>query len=209
MLKPTYEALGVGAGHEPVIFYLADRIKHVTATDLYGNATWSENQGAEASADILIDAQKYCPCHFNASAVTFENVNGTALPYKNDFFDFCWSLSSIEHFGGHEAAARAIREMARVTRKGGIVCVATEILLLNEFKHPEYFTRKEIEEYLINASPDLALVDGINWQLPPSEYLIDQINVLTESVHRRRRHVVLTDNDYHWTSIMLFFRKQN
>ena len=35
-------ALGVSAGHEPVIFWLTDRIAHVTAVDLYGNETWSD-----------------------------------------------------------------------------------------------------------------------------------------------------------------------
>ena len=43
MIRSNAKALGVGAGHEPVIFWLADRIGLVTATDLYGNETWSKN----------------------------------------------------------------------------------------------------------------------------------------------------------------------
>ena len=59
--------------------------------------------------------------------------------------------------------------MARVTRHGGIVCIATEYLLLpDQETHPEYFNKSEIERYLINATPDLRLVDGMNRELPPA-----------------------------------------
>ena len=36
-MTPNARALGVGAGREPVLFYLADRIESVTGIDLYGN----------------------------------------------------------------------------------------------------------------------------------------------------------------------------
>ncbi|HWK65512.1 MAG TPA: class I SAM-dependent methyltransferase [Rhizobiaceae bacterium] len=207
-IHPGAKAIGVGAGREPVIFWLSDRISEVVATDLYGNETWSNSNGAEAPADIVRDSSKYCPRPFRHRTVRFVNADGTNLPFENNKFDFCWSLSSIEHFGGHAAARKAVREMARVVRKGGIVCLATEFLLLEEQTHPEFFTKSQIEQYLINASDDLELVDGMDWSLPPTEYLIDQICVRTDGVHRRRRHVVLNDGYCQWTSFMLFLQKK-
>jgi SAM-dependent methyltransferase len=210
-IKRDARALGVGAGREPVIFWLADRVAKVVATDLYGNETWSGkdgNFGNEAPKDILEDAQKYCPREFNRAAVSFENADGTKLQYSDDSFDLCWSLSSIEHFGGHDASRKAVKEMGRVTRKGGIVCVATEYLLLDDTPHDEYFTKQEIIDYLINATADLKLVDGMSWDLPPFPYLIDQISFSSDGVHRLRRHVVLNDGYHQWTSFMLFFRKE-
>lgn len=207
MIAPAHTGLGVGAGREPVIFWLADRIAHVTATDLYGNETWSKKDGVEAPADIVQDATKYCPRPYRQDAIRFENADGTNLPFPDNSFDFCWSLSSIEHFGGHEAAKKAVQEMGRVTRPGGVVCIATEFLLLEEQSHPEFFTRSQIQKFIITASPNLSLVDGMNWSLPPFEYLVDQICVAGEGVHRLRRHVVLNDGNCQWTSIMLFFRK--
>jgi len=204
-------ALGVGAGREPVIFWLADRVAHVVATDLYGNETWSGNDGNfgnEAPKDILEDAEKYCPRPFRKENVSFENADGTKLQYADGSFDLCWSLSSIEHFGGHDASRKAVQEMGRVTCKGGIVCIATEYVLLNDTPHAEYFTKQEIIDYLINASPDLQLVDDMSWELPPLPFLVDQISFGGEGVHRRRRHVVLNDGYHQWTSFMLFFRKQ-
>ena len=207
-IKKEARALGVGAGREPIIFWLAENIKEVIATDLYGNDKWTLNDGAEAPGDIIQDADKYCPRPFQKDRVRFEVADGTQLPYENLSFDFCWSLSSIEHFGGAEAAAEAIREMGRVTKHGGIICVASEYRIDDSSqRHPESFTREQIEDFIIPADSKLKLVNGMSWKLPPKEYLDNPINTLTEDVHRRKRHVVLRDKKVHWTSFMLFFRK--
>ena len=206
-INDTTKGVGVGAGHEAVIFWLADRCKHVTATDLYGNEEWSSVHGKEADASILSDATKFATKPFDTSRVSFRNADGTNLWFDDNAFDFAWSLSSIEHFGGHDESAQAVREMGRVVKPGGVVCIATEMLLLDEYQHPEYFTRAEIEEYIIGASPALKLVDGMNWTLPPHEYLIDQICLRSEGIHRRRRHVVLNDGYVQWTSVIVFLIK--
>jgi SAM-dependent methyltransferase len=206
MIRSDAKALGVGAGHEPVIFWLADRIGLVIATDLYGNETWSKTHGAEATADLLTNPEQYCPRTIAKSKIIFKNADGTKLPFPNEAFDFCWSLSSIEHFGGHEAAATAMREMARVTKPGGVICVATELLLSEEHSHPEFFTRRQLCRYIINSADSLRLVDGMRWQLPSEQYLNDPI-VLPKDLHRLRRHVVLSDGTCQWTSVIVFLRK--
>ncbi|WP_266031577.1 class I SAM-dependent methyltransferase [Brucella intermedia] len=210
MITTNACALGVGAGREPVIFWLADHIKEVVATDLYGNETWSGqggNYGNEAPEDILEDASKYSPKPIFKERIRFENADGTNLPYEDQSFDFCWSLSSIEHFGSHDASRTAVQEMARVTKTGGIICIATEYLLLDDTPHDEYFTKQQIIDYLINATPALALVDGMSWELPPLPYLLDQVCFSGDGVHRLRRHVVLNDGYHQWTSFMIFLRK--
>jgi SAM-dependent methyltransferase len=206
LIRHGARALGVGAGREPVIFWLADHIGHVTATDLYGNEGWSNHRDAEAPADVLTDPGRYCPRPYAAHKIAFQNADGTCLPFADQCFDFCWSLSSIEHFGGHVAAAKAMKEMARVTRPGGVVCVATELLLSEDQAHSEFFTKTEFRDYIIDAAQDLRLVDGIRWELPSAEYLDDPI-VLPQDVHRLRRHVILCDGPYRWTSIIVFLRK--
>jgi hypothetical protein len=96
--------------------------------------------------------------------------------------------------------------MARVTRTNGIVVIATEYLLLEEYSHPEYFNKQQLLKYVVHASPTLELIEPIDFSLPPVEYLIDSI-ALPTGVHRRRRHVVLNDGRVQWTSILLFMRK--
>ncbi len=177
MLAPAHKALGVGVGRECVIFYLAGHIASVTATDLYGEAAWSGGRGKEADLALLEETKRNCPAGVELSRIVFENQDGTALNYPAASFDFAWSLSSIEHFGGHAAAQRAIGEMARVVRPGGIVAVATEMLLLEEYSHPEYFTPSEIMDRLVAPFPHLALVDPLELRTLPYEYLVDSIVV--------------------------------
>jgi len=208
MLKPDYSAVGVGAGREGLIFWLGDRLREVVATDLYGNTAWSGRYGREADSTILNDPSRFCPRPIKLDGIRFLTMDGTRLQFPDQSFDISWSLSSIEHFGGHHKAAQAVREMARVTRTNGIVVIATEYLLLEEYSHPEYFNKQQLLKYVVHASPALELVEPIDFSFPPVEYLIDSI-VFPNEVSRRRRHVVLNDGHVQWTSILLFMRKTN
>ena len=207
MVKPEHKAIGVGAGHECVIFWLADRIGKVVATDLYGNEEWTSDFGLEADAGVLEDPQKYCPRPIRNEAVEFRMMDGTDLSFYEDAtFDIAWSLSSIEHFGGHEKAAQAVREMARVVKPEGIVVIATEYIMLGDQTDDEWFNQADIEKYVINASPQLELVEEMDWSWPPPEYLLDAV-VYPHNVQRARRHIVLNDGEMQWTSILGFFRR--
>ncbi len=209
MIHPQHRAIGVGAGRECVIFWLGDRLRTVVASDLYGGTRWSDTGGREADAAVLEDPQRFCPRPIRSDVIEFKTLDGTDLGfYPADTFDFAWSLSSIEHFGSHERASDAMRELARVVRPGGIVAVATEYLLLAEQTHPEYFNRPDLEKHVINASPDLELTEPIDWSLPPKEFLIDSI-VFPHGIERTRRHVVLNDGSVQWTSVMFFLRKRS
>lgn len=209
MLQAHHRAIGIGAGRECVIFYLADHIAHVTATDLYGAADWSSNGGKEADLALLDRSKRCTPASVDFSKISFETRDGTTLGYPDNSFDFAWSLSSIEHFGGHAAARRALLEMGRVVRPGGIVAVATELLLLEEHSHPEYFTRSQLGRELITpASQSMDLVGDVNFDTLTYEYLVDSVTLPT-SRNRQRRHVVLNDGNVQWTSVMLFFRRKD
>jgi len=202
-LGASATALGVGSGREPLIYYFGSRLSQVTSLDLYGNEQWTN----EAGADVLEHPERWCPKAADMTRIRFVSGNATQLQFPDAQFDFCWSLSSIEHFGGHEAASTAMREMARVTKRGGIVALATEYLLLPEYRHAEYFSRQDLEKHIISASPDLRLVSEIDWYTLTGEYLIDSV-LIPAGATRLRRHVVLNDGDVQWTSILLFFRKQ-
>jgi SAM-dependent methyltransferase len=208
MLQPEHRAVGVGAGRECVIYYLADHIFQVVATDLYGDVGWSGSGGKEADLRLLEESKKICPSSVDFSKISFESRDGTNLGYPDNSFDFAWSLSSIEHFGGHAAARRALEEMGRVVRPGGVIAVATEMLLLEEHSHPEYFTRSEIMHELIEpCKSGLELIGDVNFDTLTFEYLVDSICV-PHGVDRRRRHVVLNDGNNQWTSVLLFFRSK-
>ena len=118
MLDGGARAIGVGAGRESVIFWLADHLGYVLATDLLGNKLWSAGREAEeADAAILADPQGLlAPSGGRPPGFSFLPMNGLHLTARDESFDIAWSLSSIEHFGGHEAAAQAVAEMAQSRR---------------------------------------------------------------------------------------------
>jgi SAM-dependent methyltransferase len=208
MIKPDYRAIGIGAGRECVIFWLADRISHVVATDLYGNETWTSTGGHEADPAVLDDPQQFCPRPIRREALEFKVMDGMDLSaYEDATFDIAWSLSSIEHFGSHENSAKAVCEMARVVKPGGVVVIATECLLLPEQTHDEFFSRSDIQQYVIGASPRMELIEEVDWEWPPAEYLLDSI-VFPHQAHRTRRHIVLNDGIVQWTSVLAFFRRK-
>ncbi|HKV40474.1 MAG TPA: class I SAM-dependent methyltransferase [Blastocatellia bacterium] len=206
-LQRRRKALGVAVGHEALLFWLADRLEVVVGTDLFGNATWFSDTDPTADPSILLHPEKYCPRPYNTGALHLVPMDGLRLGFKDNTFDIVWSTSSIEHFGGHAATAEAIREQARVLRRGGILAVVTEYLLLDEYSHPEYLTRREIEEFIIGAADDLELIEPIDYKLPPVEYLIDSV-IMPSGRHRTRRAAVLNDGNVQWTSIAVFLRKR-
>jgi SAM-dependent methyltransferase len=143
--------------------------------------------------------------------------DGHKLPFKDNSFDFIWSCSSIEHFGGHEEAAKSIKEMERVLKHRGFLALATEFVIdqdiISGFKseHPYFFNLEALYKYLI-ASHNLKLVQNINFSL--SAYYIKIYIKLPEesqsphmSMHRKP-HIVLCQGNVLFTSIFLFFRKE-
>lgn len=207
-IQPQARALGVGAGHEPLLFYLADRVAHVIGTDLYGNEEWSVAGGKEADKAILDDASRFCPKTYERSRLQLKVMDGTRLDFPDNTFDFVWSLSSIEHFGSHDAARQSVREMGRVTKPGGFVVVATEFIIGPKGKdHPEYFARANFDEFVLRASPRLLPIQPMSYALPPAECLAQPIKVGTADVHRIKNHIVLDDGSVQWTSALVFFTR--
>lgn len=200
-LGPETRVLGVGAGHEWILYYLANRSRITVATDLY-SGDFAEDGAQEAAPDFLADPGRYAPFPYQRRNLIAVPANGLRLPFRGDAFDVVYSLSSIEHFGGHDAAAAAVREMARVLRPGGIACIATEYVLAGG-KHPEFFDREDLHRYVLSVAP-LVPVDQLDLTPPGDEFLADPIRFPDV---QRTPHLVLEHGGIYWTSVVLFLRK--
>ena len=201
-LGPQATVLGVGAGHERVLFYLANRSAMTVATDLYTGA-FTDSPAAEADPDFARDPERYAPFPFRRDHLAVLRADGTRLPFQANAFDAVYSLSSIEHFGGHAAAGLAMREMARVLKPGGIACVATELVLAGG-EHPEFFTPQALQEHVVEAS-GLVPVERLH-QAPIPQELLDDPVWLDGDIYRNP-HLVLGRGEHRWTSVVLFLRK--
>jgi ubiquinone/menaquinone biosynthesis C-methylase UbiE len=126
LLSEDTRILSVGAGHETVLFWLANRVAKVVATDIYGEGGFSEQ---EADRTMLSDPTSFSPYPYRESHLEVLHMDATQLEFPDDSFDAVFTLSSIEHFGSWANIRRSAREMGRVLRSGGCAFIATECLV--------------------------------------------------------------------------------
>jgi SAM-dependent methyltransferase len=199
-LAPDARVLSVGAGHEPPLYWLANRVGLVVATDMYDTG-WKAAWGAEGDDRVLKRPEDYAPFGYRRDRLVFLKMDGRCLAFPAASFDVVYSLSSIEHFGGLQGAIDAMDEMARVLKPGGILVLATEYCLSGP-PHHEAFQPAEVRQLL--TRPGLELVEPVD-----------------EGVHRRYAmasvdlqknpfqtpHMAVRDGDTHFTSVVACLRR--
>ena len=211
-LNKESKAIGVGSATEEILFYLANRIDHVYATDLYDGKGWKNL----VPIDFPENPKKYSPYPYNENTLTVMRMDATKLEFSDESFDIAFSFSSIEHFDGenHSGALRSMMEMERVLKPGGIAVVATEYML-NDKEHIEFFNRRTIYSDLIDKLDRLKLVEPLDLRTTTNtlDAIIDyqsSVNWLASPCEFKKSHpyVLIRVNDILVCSIMLVFQKQ-
>jgi len=192
--------LSVGAGHEPVLYWLANRVARVVATDLYEGA-WRAERAMEGDAAVLHRPEAFAPFDYRRDRLIFLKMDGRALAFADGAFDVVYSLSSVEHFGGFEGARAAVAEMARVLRPGGVLALATEYCLAGP-PHHEAFQPAEVHALI--AHPALRLVQPIDERVW-SRYDAQPVDLRVNPY--QTPHMVVTDLGSVFTSVMVFLEK--
>ena len=200
-LNKNHLALGVGSGHECIVYWLARHFQRVYATDLFQGA-WTTEGGMEGDNAVLKDPDKYRPFDYPRERLRFLPMDGGLLAFKDESFEVVFSLSSIEHFGGKDMSARAMREIGRVLKPGGVAVVATEYVL-NGVEHPEFFNERDLLQYVVNPS-GLKLVQDICFEIP--SILLEKPLVFPDEKYLSPQ-LSLMDGEVVFTSIILFFEK--
>jgi SAM-dependent methyltransferase len=126
LLGEDTRILSVGAGHEAVLFWLANRVAKVVATDIYGEGTFS---AGEADRTMLSDPASFAPYPYREPHLEVRHMDAKQLEFPHDSFDAVFTLSSIEHFGTWMDIRRSAQEIGRVLRPGGAAFIATECFL--------------------------------------------------------------------------------
>jgi SAM-dependent methyltransferase len=126
LLREGTRALAVGAGDERIVFWLANRVGRVVATDIYGEGRFADR---EAAGSMLDDPAAHAPFPYREDRLKVERMDARSLEFEDASFDVVFSLSSIEHVGSPADVARAAAEMGRVLRPGGHAVIATDCLV--------------------------------------------------------------------------------
>lgn len=232
-LTDDAEALAVAAGHEEPLFWMANRVARMVATDIYGEGSFAAR---EAASSMLSDPGAYAPYPYREDHLEVKSMNALELDFPDESFDIVFSLSSIEHFGGPQAAARAAREMSRVLRPGGHLVIVTECLVS---RHPldwpplqvairlatfgrrcpqatlhkrviDAFTPGEIERYIVRAS-GLEPAQPLDTHISPESFqnLISWTGAgdLRPATDKQWPHILLQAQGAPWTSAFMALRK--
>jgi SAM-dependent methyltransferase len=144
-------------------------------------------------------------------------MDGRDLLYEDGTFDAVFCASSIEHFGGLGEAQRAIREMERVAKPGGVVAVTTECIVNGKagLSSPglELFTPEAILE-LAGAAEHCAYADGMPPEFTPSAATMGTTYPLASAFADiktgtvRFPHVVLEHEGREFTSVSIALKKR-
>jgi ubiquinone/menaquinone biosynthesis C-methylase UbiE len=199
-LGDEVSVLSVGAGHECVLYWLANHAGRVVATDMY-SGRWQNEGAREGNAEVVHRARDFAPFPYRDDRLIFLKMDGRRLALADETFDVAYSLSSIEHFGGFPAACEAIEEMARVLKPGGLLVLATEYILSGP-DHYEAFRPDEVRALTRRAG--LRLVQPID----ESVYTrYEYVPVDVEKNPFQTPHMVVRIGDTIFTSVMAFLEK--
>ncbi len=197
-LSPDAVALGVGCGHEELMYFLATRLKMVYATDLYQGGYL----GGEGVSDVLVHPDKYAPFRYPEDRLRVLRMDATELSFEDRSFDIVFSLSSLEHFGRRADKLRALKEMNRVLKPGGVAALTTELIVNRLGWRRDYFKIGDLVELIRDAgfalSGPLDLGIEEEFAFPPIAF--------PHEVYRTP-HVVLRFFHTIFTSLSLFLLK--
>ncbi len=199
-LGDTTRVLSVGAGHEVVLYWLANHVGQVVATDLY-EGEWQSAFSGEGNPEVMRDPSAYAPFPYRQDRLRFLKMDGSRLGFQDHTFDVVYSLSSIEHFGGVAGARRSVADMARVLKPDGILALATEWCVRGRAAG-EIFSPNEVRAIIDH--PRLRLVQPIDdrvWD----RYETDPVDLRVDRF--QTPHMLLKHDAAIFTSVMMFLRK--
>ncbi len=193
-------ALGLACGHEPIIFFLAGRLRKVIATDLYAG----EFSQREADPRMLRDPDAFAALPYPRERLEARRMDATRIDYPEASFDIVFSFSSLEHFGSRRTQRRTLVEIGRVLRPGGVAVITTEIILNRWGRHGDYFRPEELLADLVPRS-GLRLAGG-DFDFSTSRATLEGVVRLPGEVDRLP-HLVLRRWRTSFTSCALFLEK--
>lgn len=201
LLNGETKAIGLGVGHECLIYAFTNGCKEVVATDLYNSQNWST--ASMATADV------YNKSHFpyQREKLVVQHMDMTNIEYPDATFDFVWSCCSIEHVSSFEALHKVYSEIHRVLKPGGIAALTTEYNPTDRHSYEPHmlFTDQYwIDHWLTGSNP---LIQGFEL-LDPFDFSLTAV-AENEPAPRRSRgtQIQVISKDIILNSIAFFLRK--
>jgi SAM-dependent methyltransferase len=210
-LRSDGRVLGIGSGHETPIDWIANHVRLMVATDLYGVTPFG---ASEADDQMMRDPGCFAPFEYDRTSLLVQRVDARALPFAAASFDFIFSCSSVEHFGRDSDVVTAMREAFRVLKPGGVYAVAVDCLIeagpgrcrprdKRKGLLGELLTPSEAMDLLVTR-PGFELIDPIVVDL---DQLVPPVRLDAPEPNSHFPHLRLALGDAVFTSLFLELRK--
>lgn len=137
-LQPGIRGLGFAVGQEPLAAVFVTLGCEVVGTDLDPAAAatktdagnWS-GTGQHAASLGALNARGICPAEAFAARASFRPVDMNDVPDDLTGFDFLWSSCAVEHVGSLDLSKRAVANMMKCLKPGGVAIHTTEFNVLS------------------------------------------------------------------------------
>lgn len=113
---PNWRSLEIGGEGGLLAGLVADRVQHVISTDIVACQGSYEGRFLAELANKFDRQGAILPL----DKVEFLTADAQNLPFRDDWFDFCFSQNAFEHIPDPEMA---LREAFRVTKVGGYIYI--------------------------------------------------------------------------------------
>jgi SAM-dependent methyltransferase len=126
LLRPGARVLGVAAGSEPALFWLTNKAGWVFAVDRYLETGSRANAH---SAAMVLDPDRHWPGSWNRRRLVVQHMTPQDLRFSDDTFDAVFTAGALDDCHDAEALGRALEEMHRVLKPGGVLSLTVELHL--------------------------------------------------------------------------------
>lgn len=132
--KLNSESVGAsfGAGREPLIYLITEKVKNFLATDLYKYDTGWKTAQIEQGTTCLDFVLESAPKGFSHQKLSVEEMDMRDLELDDNCLDFCYSSCAFEHIGHKEDFVKHLKEVKRVLKDDGVYVFTTEHLFMHE-----------------------------------------------------------------------------
>jgi SAM-dependent methyltransferase len=177
VLRPRAEVLAVGAGNEPILFWLTTRVGCVYAADLYLNRASTTGQ---RSGSMAVEPDRHWPGPWDPRRLVVQHMPPYDLRYSDEAFDAVVVPHALAECTSEARVEQTLEELVRVVKPGGMVCLVVEMAVEGPASSVlgRLFGEQAIQQRIVAAQPWTA-VGGLSLEVADatrrSEQPVEQV----------------------------------
>jgi SAM-dependent methyltransferase len=199
VLGPRAQVLGVGAGSEPVLFWLTNRVATVFATDQYLNPA---HPAGLHFGQMPVEPDRHWPGSWNPRRLVVQHMSCQRLRYPDESFDGVFAPHALAGCASEAEVEQALEEMFRVLKPGGILSLTIEFAIDGPTAGTTsgVFDEPSVHKQILGVLPWVC-PGGLNLEVSAATRATEQpADVVEEDIRRHlERHGQLLWHEMTWS----------